>query len=60
MSINWVLIDEYKARCMGRSFVEIKIRDAVFDCEKFPGLDGFSMVVFKDCYDVVKSDLVIV
>ncbi|XP_028085776.1 uncharacterized protein LOC114286749 [Camellia sinensis] len=43
--IEWRPIDQESAIWLERSFEELEIKDAVFECErdKAPGLDGFSM-----------------
>ena len=41
-------------------FTEEEISKAIFqlDRDKAPGLDGFTIAVFQDCWDVIKEDLV--
>ncbi|RVW46826.1 Transposon TX1 uncharacterized 149 kDa protein [Vitis vinifera] len=45
---------------VGIPFSEEEISKAIFqlDRDKAPGLDGFTIVVFQDCWEVIKEDLV--
>ncbi|RVW83275.1 Transposon TX1 uncharacterized 149 kDa protein [Vitis vinifera] len=45
---------------VGCPFTEEEISKAIFqmDRDKAPGLDGFTIAVFQDCWDVIKEDLV--
>ena len=45
---------------MDSPFTKEEISKAIFqlDRDKAPGLDGFTIVVFQDCWDVIKEDLV--
>ena len=45
---------------MDSPFTKEEISKAIFqlDRDKASGLDGFTIVVFQDCWDVIKEDLV--
>lgn len=47
------------AEFLVRELSEMEVKDAVWDCErsKSPGPDGFNLSFFKDCWDIVKADL---
>lgn len=57
--LEWGPIDQTVVAWLEKPFDEMEIRKAVFDYErdKAPGLNGFSMAVFQDCWEVVKQDL---
>ncbi|KAJ9691416.1 hypothetical protein PVL29_013559 [Vitis rotundifolia] len=59
-SLDWSLITEESASRLDSPFTEEEIHKAIFqlDRDKASGPDGFTMVVFQDCWDVIKEDLV--
>ncbi|RVW91061.1 Transposon TX1 uncharacterized 149 kDa protein [Vitis vinifera] len=58
--IDWSPILEESASRLDSPFAEIEIFNAIFqlDRDKTPGLDGFTIAVFQDYWDVIKEDLV--
>ena len=58
--LNWSPISEENASRLDSPFTEEEIYKAIFqlDRDKAPGPDGFTIVVFQDCWDVIKDDLV--
>ncbi|RVW53977.1 LINE-1 retrotransposable element ORF2 protein [Vitis vinifera] len=59
--LDWSLISEESASGLDSPFTEEEISKAIFqlDRDKAPGLDGFTIAVFQDCWDVIKKDLII-
>ncbi|XP_020420593.1 uncharacterized protein LOC18774736 [Prunus persica] len=57
--LNWNAISVEEAEWLERPFEEEEVKRAVFDCgiDKSPGPDGFSMLLFQSCWDIVKEDL---
>ena len=57
--VDWVSILEESAVWLDRPFSEEEVRMAVFQLnkEKTPGLDGFTIAVYQECWDVIKEDL---
>ncbi|VVA41200.1 PREDICTED: RNA-directed DNA polymerase, partial [Prunus dulcis] len=57
--LNWNAISVEEAEWLDRPFEEEEVKRAVFDCgiDKSPGPDGFSMLLFQSCWDIVKEDL---
>ncbi|RVW83847.1 Transposon TX1 uncharacterized 149 kDa protein [Vitis vinifera] len=58
--LDWSPISEESAIRLDSLFTEEEIFKAIFqlDRDKAPGLDGFTIAVFQDCWDVIKEDLV--
>ena len=58
--IDWSVISEESASRLDSPFFEVEIYNAIFqlDRDKATGLDGFTIAVFQDCWDVIKDDLV--
>ena len=58
--LDWSPISEESAISLVAPFTEEEISKAIFqmDRDKAPGPDGFTIVVFQDCWDVIKEDLV--
>ncbi|RVW69351.1 Transposon TX1 uncharacterized 149 kDa protein [Vitis vinifera] len=58
--LDWSPISEESAISLDAPFTEEEISKAIFqmDRDKAPGLDGFTIAVFQDCWDVIKEDLV--
>ncbi|CAL8998321.1 unnamed protein product, partial [Prunus brigantina] len=56
--LTWSAISVEEAEWLERPFEE-EFKRAVFDCgtDKLPGPDGFSMLLFQSCWDIVKEDL---
>ena len=57
--VDWVPIQGESAVCLDKPFFEEEVRMAVFHLnkEKTPGLDGFTIAVYQECWDVIKEDL---
>ncbi|CAL8995026.1 unnamed protein product [Prunus brigantina] len=57
--LNWNAISGEEAEWLERPFEEEEVKRAVFYCgtDKSPGPDGFSMLLFQSCWDIVKEDL---
>ncbi|CAL2260435.1 unnamed protein product [Prunus armeniaca] len=57
--LNWNAISAEEVEWLERPFEEEEIKRAVFDCrtDKLPGLDGFFMLLFQSCWDIVKEDI---
>ncbi|CAL8157492.1 unnamed protein product [Prunus armeniaca] len=57
--LNWNAISAEEAEWLERPFEEEEIKRAVFDCgtDKLPRPDGFSMLLFQSCWDIVKEDI---
>ena len=58
--IDWSVISEESASRLDSPFFEVEIYNAIFqlDRDKATGLDGFTIAVLQDCWDVIKDDLV--
>ncbi|RVW64166.1 Transposon TX1 uncharacterized 149 kDa protein [Vitis vinifera] len=58
--LDWSPISEESALRLESPFTEEEISKAIFqlDRDKAPGPDGFTIVVFQECWDVIKEDLV--
>ena len=58
--LDWSLISEESASGLDSPFTEEEISKAIFQLnrDKALGLDGFTIAVFQDCWDVIKEDLV--
>ncbi|RVX09485.1 Transposon TX1 uncharacterized 149 kDa protein [Vitis vinifera] len=58
--LDWSPISGESASRLESPFSEEEISKAIFqlDRDKAPGLDGFTIVVFQDCWEVIKEDLV--
>ena len=58
--LDWSLISSESASRLESPFTEKEISYAIFqlDRDKAPGLDGFTIAVFQDCWEVIKEDLV--
>ena len=58
--IDWSPISGESASRLDSPFSEEEIFTAIFqlDRDKAPGPDGFTIVAFQDCWDVLKDDLV--
>ncbi|RVX04307.1 Beta-arabinofuranosyltransferase RAY1 [Vitis vinifera] len=58
--LDWSPISEESALRLDSPFTEEEISKAIFqlDRDKAPGPDGFTIVVFQECWDVIKEDLV--
>ncbi|RVX05281.1 Transposon TX1 uncharacterized 149 kDa protein [Vitis vinifera] len=58
--LDWSPISEESALRLESSFTEEEISKAIFqlDRDKAPGLNGFTIAVFQECWDVIKEDLV--
>ncbi|RVW86537.1 putative ribonuclease H protein [Vitis vinifera] len=58
--LDWSLISSESASRLESPFTEKEISYVIFqlDRDKAPGLDGFTIAVFQDCWDVIKEDLV--
>ncbi|RVW55438.1 Transposon TX1 uncharacterized 149 kDa protein [Vitis vinifera] len=59
-SLDWSPISEESASRLDSPFTKEEISKAIFqlDRDKASGPDGFTITVFKDCWDVIKEDLV--
>ena len=57
--IDWSPISRGKSNWLERLFQEDEIKYALGECEgdKAPGPDGFTMALIKDCWDVIKLDI---
>ena len=57
--IDWVPISGESAVWLDRPFSEEEVRMAVFQLnkEKASGPDGFTIAVYRECWDVIKEDL---
>jgi hypothetical protein len=57
--ISFDSILESEARWMERAFEEEEVRNVVsaMEGDKAPGPDGFSMAFFKECWDVLRGDI---
>ena len=44
---------------LGVAFTEEEVRKAIFDLprDKVPGPDGFSGAFFKECWEIIKDDI---
>jgi len=58
--ISFDFILESEASWMERAFEEEEVRNVVsaMDGDKVPGPDGFSMAFFKECWDVLRGDII--
>ncbi|RVX09479.1 Transposon TX1 uncharacterized 149 kDa protein [Vitis vinifera] len=58
--LDWSPISEESALRLDSPFTEEEISKANFqlDRDKAPGLDGFTIAVFQECWDVIKEELV--
>ena len=58
--LDWSPIFEESVSRLNSLFTEEEISRTIFqlDRDKAPGPDGFTIVVFQDCWDVIKEDLV--
>lgn len=52
-------LDSCDGELLTRAFSEEEIKEVVWDCDgsKSPGPDGFNFEFFKNCWDIVKVDL---
>lgn len=52
-------LDEQDGVWLTRDFSEEEVREAVWDCEgsKSPGPDGYNLNFFKECWSIIKDDL---
>ncbi|CAL9004761.1 unnamed protein product [Prunus brigantina] len=59
VGLIWNAISGEEAVWLERPFEEEEVKRAVFDCgtDKSPGPDGFSMLLFQSCWDILKEDL---
>ena len=58
--IDWVPISRESAIWLDRPFSEEEVQMAIFQLnkEKAPSPDGFTIVVYQECWDVIKEDLI--
>ena len=61
--INWdnIPVPARDLSDLGAAFTEEEVRKAVFDLprDKAPGPDGFSGAFFKECWEIIKDDIMI-
>ena len=57
--LDWSPISIQSVDCLDRPFLEEEVCSVVFQLNrnKAPGLDGFTMELYQDCWDVIKEDL---
>ena len=57
--IEWQPISSYLADWLERPFEESEVKKAIFDCDgsKAPGLDGFTLELFKSQWPTMKEDI---
>ena len=57
--LDWSLISEEGANWLDRPFTKEEVCKAIFqlDKENALGLDGFSIAMFQECWDMIKEDL---
>ena len=57
--IEWAPITTESSVWLERPFEEVEIRAAIEECDgdKAPGPDGYTMEVFRKCWDVIKNDV---
>ncbi|PON74177.1 hypothetical protein TorRG33x02_247560 [Trema orientale] len=62
IGVEWSPITSSQADWLIRPFEEEEVKGAVFECDgdKAPGLDGFMIKLFQQCWDTIKSDLLVV
>jgi hypothetical protein len=60
--LSFLSIDADESTWLEREFEENEVWDVVRDLngDKAPGLDGFTMVFFKKCWEILKKDLMVV
>jgi hypothetical protein len=60
--LSFLSIDADESTWLEREFEENEVWDVVRDLngDKAPGLDGFTMVFFKKCCEILKKDLMVV
>ena len=58
--LDWSLISGESASRLDSPFTEKEISKVIFqlDKDKAPGLDGFTIAVFQDCWNMIKENLV--
>ena len=61
--INWdnITVPASDLSDLGAAFMEEEVRKAVFDLprDKAPGPDGFFGAFFKECWEIIKDDIMI-
>lgn len=57
--INWSPIHSNMREELEKPFTEDEIKNAVFQCDgnKTLGPDGFALLLYQECWDIIKGDL---